>query len=229
MPAAIAVMIASILIVAWAFIPPYFAFKWLDHTELTTVSWTVFASLCTIFFAYECRIVLRRLRAREASNRILVQELSHRGRNIFAVIEVVVQKTLADDPDHANALLGRLRAIRYTNELLIGAAHQLIDLRTLLLQEFAPYGEKQLDIHGLQVEVEPEAARHLVLLFHEILTNAAKYGALSSPEGRIHVRWRAALQAGETASKASPSRRLPCRTDAFCFRASQADSSRGNR
>lgn len=188
-PAAIAVMIASIVIVAWAFIPPYFAFKWLDYTELTTVIWTVFASLCTIFFAQGCRTVLRRLQAREASNRILVQELAHRGRNIFAVIEVVLQKTLADAPEKASTLLGRLRAIRYANELLIAAAHQSIDLRTLLLQEFAPYGERQVDTRGPHVEVEPEAARHLVLLFHELITNAAKYGALSSPGGRIVVRW----------------------------------------
>lgn len=188
-PAAIFVMIASILIVVWAFIPPYFAFKWLDYTELTTVVWTVFASLCTISFAHGCRLVLMRMRAREASNRILVQELAHRGRNIFAVIEVVLQKTLADDPEHASALLGRLRAIRYANELLIGAAQQSIDLRTLLLQELAPYGEKQLDARGQQVEVEPEGARHLVLLFHELVTNAAKYGALSSPDGQILVRW----------------------------------------
>lgn len=188
-PAAVAVMIASILTVVWAFIPPYFAIKWLDYTELTTVVWTVLASLCTIFFAQGCRIVLRRLHEREASNRILVQELAHRGRNIFAVVEVVLQKTLADDPARATTLLGRLRAIRYADDLLIGGAHQSIDLRTLLLQQFAPYGEKQLDARGLPVEVEPEAARHLVLLFHELVTNAAKYGALSSAEGRILVRW----------------------------------------
>jgi two-component sensor histidine kinase len=188
-PAAVAVMIGSIVIVVWAFIPPYFAFKWLDPAQLTTVLWTVFASLCTIFFAHGCRTVLRQLRAREASNRVLLQELAHRGRNIFAVIEIVSQKTLADDPEHANALLGRLRAIRYANELLIGAAHQSVDLRALLLQEFAPYGEKQVDARGAQVEVEPEAARHLILLFHELVTNAAKYGALSSSEGRVIVRW----------------------------------------
>lgn len=188
-PAAIAVMIGSILIVAWAFIPPYFAFKWLDYTESATVIWSIFASLCTIFFAQGCRLVLIRLRAREASNRIMVQELAHRGRNIFAVIEVILQKTLRDYPEHAAALLGRLRAIRYANELLIAAADQPIDLRTMLLQEFAPYGERQVDARGPQIEVEPEAARHLVLLFHELVTNAAKYGALSSPSGRILVRW----------------------------------------
>lgn len=188
-PAAVAVMIASILIVVWAFIPPYFAFKWLDYTESATVVWSVFASLCTIFFAQGCRSILQRLRAREASNRVLVQELAHRGRNIFAVIEVILQKTLSSDPEQSKALLGRLRAIRYANELLIAAADQPIDLRTLLLQEFAPYGERQVDACGPQVDVEPEAARHLVLLFHELITNAAKYGALSLPSGRILVRW----------------------------------------
>jgi two-component sensor histidine kinase len=188
-PAALAIMIASILIVVWAFMPPYFTFKPLGYAELMTVLWTTFASLCTIYFAHNCRVVLKRLRAREASNRVLVQELAHRGRNIFAVIEIVLQKTLADDPEHASALSGRLRAIRYTNELLIGAAQQGVDLKTLLLQELAPYGERQLDAAGPQVEIEPEAARHLVLLFHELITNAAKYGALSSANGRIVVRW----------------------------------------
>lgn len=188
-PAALAVMIAGILTVMWAFIPPYFAIKTLTYPETMTALWTVFASLCTIFFAHGCRMVLQRLRAREASNRVLVQELAHRGRNIFAVIEVVLQKTLSDDPEQATALLGRLRAIRYANELLIAAAAQPIDLRTLLLGEFAPYGERQVDTRGPQIEIEPEAARHLVLLFHELVTNAAKYGALSSPAGQILVRW----------------------------------------
>ena len=188
-PAAVTVMTASILIVVWAFIPPYFAFKWLDYTESATVIWSVFASLFTIFFAQGCRLVLQRLRAREASNRVLVQELAHRGRNIFTVIEVILQKTLSDDPERATALLGRFRAVRYANELLIAAADHPIDLRTLLLQEFAPYGERQVDARGPQVDVDPEAARHLVLLFHELVTNAAKYGALSSPAGRILVRW----------------------------------------
>jgi K+-sensing histidine kinase KdpD len=98
-PAAVAVMIASILIVVWAFIPPYFAFKGLDYSESATVIWSVFASLFTIFFAQGCRSILQRLRAREATNRVLVQELAHRGRNIFAVIEVILQKTLSDESE----------------------------------------------------------------------------------------------------------------------------------
>jgi two-component sensor histidine kinase len=189
-PAAIGVMIASILIAVWAFMPPYFAFKSPTSPELATVFWSLFAGLCTILFAQGCRTVLNRLRAHQLTNDILVRELEHRGRNIFAVIEVILQKTLASDREQADALLGRLRAVRYANELLIGTRDQSINIMTLLLQEFAPYGEGQLKADGPKVDLEPEAARHLVLIFHELATNAAKHGALSSPTGQVTVQWK---------------------------------------
>lgn len=188
-PAAIGVMIASIFILVWAFMPPYFVFKFLTAPELTTVLWSLFAALCMVLLAHSCRTVLKRLRAHQLANDTLVSELAHRGRNIFTVIEVILQKTLATDPEQADALLGRLRAIRYANELLIGRRDQPINILTLLLQEFAPYGEGYLEAIGPKVDVEPEAARHLVLLFHELVTNAAKHGALSSPLGRVTVEW----------------------------------------
>lgn len=189
-PAAIGVMIASLVTVAWAFMPPYFAFKSLSSPELGTVFWSLFSGLCVILFAQGCRTVLKRLRAHQLTNDILVRELAHRGRNIFTVIEVVLQKTLSSDREQADALLGRLRAVRYANELLIGRRDLPINVMTLLLQEFAPYGEGQLRAHGPKIDVEPEAARHLVLLFHELVTNAAKYGALLSPTGLVTVEWK---------------------------------------
>lgn len=189
-PVAIGVTVASVLIVAWAFMPPYFAAKSLTSPEMTTVFWSAFSGVCTILFAEGCRKVLKRLRAHQAANDIMVRELAHRGRNTFAVIEVILQKTLADDREHADVLLGRLRAIRYANELLIGKPDQSINIMTLLLQEFAPYGEAQLKAEGPKIDLEPEAARHLVLLFHELVTNAAKHGALSLPTGLVSVEWK---------------------------------------
>ena len=103
-PAAIGVMIASLVTVAWAFMLPYFAFKSLSSPELATVFWSLFSSLCVILFAQGCRTVLKRLRAHQLTNDILVRELAHRGRNIFAVIEVVLQKTLSSDREQADAL-----------------------------------------------------------------------------------------------------------------------------
>jgi len=190
-PVATGVMLASIFIVGWAFMPPYFAFKSLTSPELATALWSQFSGLCTILFAQGCRTVLNRLRAHQLKNDILVSELAHRGRNIFMVIEIILQKTLASDREQADALLGRLRAVRYANELLIGAPDQSINVMALLLQEFAPYGgEGQLKVDGPNIDLEPEAARHLVLLFHELVTNAAKHGALSSATGLVSVEWK---------------------------------------
>jgi two-component sensor histidine kinase len=188
-PVAFGVMLASIVFVIWAYMPPYFALKWPTSPEQATAFWSLFAGLCTLLFAQGCRTVLQRMRAHQVTNDILLRELAHRGRNIFAVVEVILQKTLAGDREQADALIGRLRAIRFANELLISRRDEPINIMTLLLQEFAPYGEGQLIADGPRVDIEPEAARHLVLLFHELVTNAAKYGALSSPTGRVMVDW----------------------------------------
>lgn len=118
------VMIGPIFIVGWAFMPPYFAFKPLTSLELMTALWSSFSGLCKIRFAQGCRTVLNGLQAHQLKNGILVSELAHRGRNIFVVIEIILQKTLASDRRQADALLGRLRAVRYANELPTGTPDQ---------------------------------------------------------------------------------------------------------
>jgi two-component sensor histidine kinase len=189
-PAAISVALASVLIVEWAFIPPYFQFKWgLTHGDQLAILWYLASCLFTIYFAHCCRVVLKRLRRRELANQILVKELEHRGRNIFAVIEAILQKTLTDNPELAIKIFGRLRSIRYANELLTNGKDQPVDIKMLLVQEFAPYGEDRLTTDGPEINIEPETARHLVLLFHELVTNAAKHGSLSNAAGRVSVKW----------------------------------------
>jgi two-component sensor histidine kinase len=189
-PAAMGVTLASVLIVEWTFIPPYFQFKWgLAHGDQMGILWYAVSCLFTIYFAHCRRVVLKRLRRRELANQILVKELEHRGRNIFAVIEVILQRTLADQPERAITISGRLRSIRYANELLTNGKDQLVNIKTLLWQEFSPYGVDRLTTHGPEINIEPETARHLVLLFHELVTNAAKYGSLSNAAGKVFVNW----------------------------------------
>ena len=118
--AALGVAVASILIIAWAFMPPYFELKWLSESEQINVFFNAVPYLITVYSVYLCRIVLQRLRRGERNNQILVKELQHRGRNIFSVIDVIVQKTLAHDPESARTVSGRLHSIQYANELLTG-------------------------------------------------------------------------------------------------------------
>jgi two-component sensor histidine kinase len=100
-----------------------------------------------------------------------------------------LQKTLAEAPELAITISGRLRSIRYANEMLTDGKDQAVNIKMLLLQEFAPYGEDRLTTHGPEIDIEPETARHLVLLFHELVTNAAKHGSLSNGAGRVSVNW----------------------------------------
>ena len=102
---------------------------------------------------------------------------------------MILQRTLADDPERASKISGRLRSIRYANELLTDGKDQPVNIKTLLSQEFSPYGEDRLTTYGPEINIEPEKARHLILLFHELVTNAAKYGSLSNAAGKVFVNW----------------------------------------
>lgn len=181
----------AVVIIDWsAFYLPHLQVGWLTQRELLTLLMFTVAAALIIGFAHCCRVVLRRLRQRELANDILARELDHRSRNIFALIEVIVRRTLVDDANSAERIFGRIRSIQYANELLTSATPHSISLKCLLQREFAAYGEDRLEASGPEIDVEPDAARHLILLIHELVTNAAKYGSLSRRTGRVLVDWR---------------------------------------
>jgi two-component sensor histidine kinase len=188
-PAAVGAAIVSTFIIFWAFMPPYFEFKWPSEGEQINLLLNAIPYLITVYLAYLCQVVLRRLRRSELNNRVLARELEHRGRNLFSVLEVIVQKTLADNPERANSIIGRLKSIRYSNELLTGKP-QSIGIKDLLQQEFAAYGTNRLHMRGSPFDIAPDQARHLILLFHELATNAVKYGSLSNRSGQVFVDWK---------------------------------------
>jgi two-component sensor histidine kinase len=188
-PAAVGVTIASALIVRLFFMPSYLHSASLNYGEYVDFLMYLISAALTISFAHYCRVVLKRLHKRNLTNEILARELQHRSKNVCAVLDVIVRKSLADDPERAKRLFGRIRAMMYANELLTAPQPQLLTLKQLLFQAFAPYGEDRLEVFGPEISVEPEIARHLVLLIHELVTNAVKYGALSRLSGRVLVNW----------------------------------------
>ena len=189
-PTAIGSTIAVVIVDWLLFFLPYLQIGWLTNRELLTLLMFTVAAASTIWFAYCCRVILKRLSERELANEILARELDHRSRNIFAIIEVIVRKTLVDDPERANSIFGRIRSIQYANELLTSAKPHSISLKSLLLREFVAYGEDRLEASGPEIYIEPDAARNLILIVHELVTNAAKYGSLSCTSGRVWIDWR---------------------------------------
>jgi two-component sensor histidine kinase/integral membrane sensor domain MASE1 len=144
----------------------------------------------------------QRLRAEEQRT-LLLREMSHRIKNLFAVMSAMVALSAryARTPQElAKSVQERLGALNRAHELtrtgLIGTAHHPVEdttLHALIRTIFAPYvagrgkDEEGLVLTGCDVPIDRNAITNVALVLHELATNAAKYGALSVPEGVVHV------------------------------------------
>jgi two-component sensor histidine kinase len=189
-PAALGVMIVSTIIFRLFFVPSYLHAGSQSYGEFVDFLMYLVSAALTISFAHYCRVVLKRLHKRNLTNEILAKELQHRNKNICAAIDVIVRKSLADHPERANKVFGRIKAMMHANELITASQPQLLTVKQLLLEAFAPYGEDRLQAFGPEIILNPDTARHLILLVHELVTNAVKYGSLSRLSGHVVVDWR---------------------------------------
>ena len=130
----------------------------------------------------------------------LVLELQHRVRNSLAVVRSLSVQTArhaTDVPDFLHRFDGRLTALAHAHGLLTSSAGNsvdLLDLAHVVLQPFRSQHGGALRISGPSLAIGSTSATNLSLAFHELATNAIKYGAMSSAEGRVALNW--AIQAG---------------------------------
>jgi two-component sensor histidine kinase len=127
----------------------------------------------------------------------LVAELDHRVKNVLATVQAVASRTMQSSrsiENFATALDGRIRSMASTHELLSHRRWLGIPLAELVERELAPYttGAKA-EIGGPEVMLSAEAGQTMATVLHELVTNAAKHGALSVPLGQVSIRWRALL------------------------------------
>jgi PAS domain S-box-containing protein len=138
----------------------------------------------------------------EAQLRFLMRELFHRSKNLLAVIQAIARQT-ARYSGSAESFLekfnARLQALAMSHDILFKEEGQSASLADLVGQQLAPYldsRESQVSVEGPTVLLKPDAAQNLGFALHELATNAAKYGALSVPEGRVSIAWRLLPEAG---------------------------------
>ena len=123
--------------------------------------------------------------------RLLLDELNHRVKNTLATVQAIAQQTLrgATTPEtFAAAFEARLLALSHTHNALTDSQWAGAGLRQILLQELGPYGAERVTMSGPDIHLPARVALSLGMVFHELATNAAKYGALST-EGRLLLAW----------------------------------------
>jgi len=135
---------------------------------------------------------LTEVKRAEELQRLLVNELNHRVKNTLATVQSLVAQTLrgAVDFDLARgAIDARIVSLAEAHDLLTSRSWSGADVVDVVARAIVPFAAGRFSAEGPSVDLTPKQTLALSLALHELSTNAAKYGALSKPEGRVELHW----------------------------------------
>lgn len=156
----------------------------------TRLLWRSVIAAATIAALFMLALLAAHQARREAA---LMGELEHRVKNTLAVVAAVIERarenTLSID-EFVASLRGRIRSMETTQTLLSQSPRHGVSLANLIRAELNPYATgTNTSVDGPAVYFAPTALHAMAMVFHELATNAAKYGALSQRGGSVSVRW----------------------------------------
>ena len=131
---------------------------------------------------------------------LLIRELHHRVKNTLATVQAIVgstARTATSIDSFYDAFVGRIKSLSHTHSVLTEDTWQTASLHNLLINELKPYTvdetsgalDSRISLDGPEVDLPSDVAVPIGMAIHELTTNAAKYGALSTRSGRIDVAW----------------------------------------
>ena len=135
------------------------------------------------------REIAKRLIHEEEYRKLVVDELQHRLKNKLSTVHAVLHQVLQNQPQVWARIDDRVRALSATDELITKLDGSGCDIKDLLLSELGPYGHVRFTLNGDRLFLPGKLAVSLALIFHELATNAGKYGAFSSARGVLQVSW----------------------------------------
>jgi two-component sensor histidine kinase len=131
------------------------------------------------------------LSERLSQQRLLARELNHRVKNLLAMVQAMVRRTLSDERPVAEArkLIGqRLHALARAQDLMLRTDWKDISIKEIVAAELAPYSDRVV-LDGTDLRINGRNVQTFTLLLHELTTNAVKYGALSDESGKVSISW----------------------------------------
>lgn len=143
--------------------------------------------------AVNCFLDVTERKRHETQIVTLAREAEHRTKNILASVQATVNLSYSDTTDGLKQVIaGRIQALANVHELFVQSRWAGAELQTVVEQELSPFrGEAgpRVSFKGPSIILEPNIAQAIAISLHELATNAAKYGSLSTPGGRLDVEW----------------------------------------
>jgi two-component system CheB/CheR fusion protein len=129
----------------------------------------------------------------EQHQRRLIAELNHRVKNMLAIVIGIAEQTYrnaASGVAFKTRLVERIQGMARSYELLSRENWHAASIEELARRHLEPFGMERVEVKSTDVRLPPRQALSLGMILHELATNAAKYGALASPDGRVEIAWR---------------------------------------
>lgn len=136
------------------------------------------------------------LRAGEAHTNLIMRELSHRSKNLLAMVQAMARQSArasSNFEDFKPRFIERLQSLSMSHDLLVKTDWTSVAMRDLIAEQMRPFIDQpvgKLIVSGENLMLKPEAAQNLGMVFHELGSNAVKHGSLSVPAGVVHIDWR---------------------------------------
>ena len=129
---------------------------------------------------------------REAHVRLIMRELSHRSKNLLAIVLAIARQTsrhTTSFEDFESRFNSRIQALADAHDLLVEQQWGGAYITDLVNAQLAAFGTERVVTRGERIMLRTEAVQNVALALHELATNASKYGALSAPAGKVEIEW----------------------------------------
>jgi PAS domain S-box-containing protein len=160
--------------------------RWLthfEHDQLERRLWSVVGTTHDI----------TERKGREERERLLMSEINHRAKNLLSVVDAIAHQTATRTPeDFIEHFSERIQSLSANQDLLIRNAWQGVEIEDLVRAQLAPFADlmgSRIVVVGPNLRLNAASAQAIGLALHELATNAGKYGALSTDDGRVDIGW----------------------------------------